>query len=69
MQPNIISTQQITDAVSFDTRAIEAIEAAFASLAGGSAVVMPPSCKSMSKPFMDKPALNQHMLQAHHTSS
>ncbi|WP_294904743.1 ornithine cyclodeaminase family protein [Tatumella sp. UBA2305] len=42
MQPNIISTQQITDAVSFDTRAIEAIEAAFASLAGGSTVIMPP---------------------------
>lgn len=42
MQPTVISTQQIIDAVSFDDSAIDAIERAFASLSGASAVVMPP---------------------------
>ncbi|MEN0616066.1 ornithine cyclodeaminase family protein [Klebsiella indica] len=42
MQPTVIPTQQIIDAVSFDDSAIDAIAHAFASLSGASAVVMPP---------------------------
>ncbi|WP_343676570.1 hypothetical protein [Paraburkholderia heleia] len=42
MQPHVVTEQAITSALTFGSKSIDVIEAAFASLANGSEVLMPP---------------------------